>query len=80
MTVGALRERLVMPASTLSHHLRALAQAGVMTRRREGRTLICRAAFDDVKGLADFLLVECCADMRAERGVERNALPKENGR
>ncbi|MEM8792111.1 MAG: metalloregulator ArsR/SmtB family transcription factor [Pseudomonadota bacterium] len=73
MTVGALQERLAMPASTLSHHLRALVQADVITQEREGRSLICRAAFPNLEGLAAFLLTECCADQGETRKVDRDA-------
>ena len=62
MTVGALQAHLGLPASTLSHHLRALATAGVLVQERQGRMLICRARYDVIEGLAAFLLSECCAD------------------
>ncbi|MEM6905659.1 MAG: metalloregulator ArsR/SmtB family transcription factor [Pseudomonadota bacterium] len=65
MTVGALQARLAMPGSTLSHHLRALVQAGAIAQDREGRSLICRARFDRIQALADFLLTECCVDQGA---------------
>ena len=62
LPVGALQDRLAIAASTLSHHLRALIQAGVLEQTREGRTLICRARYDRIQGLAGFLVSECCAD------------------
>jgi DNA-binding transcriptional ArsR family regulator len=62
LPVGALQSRLAIAASTLSHHLRALIQAGVLEQTREGRTLICRARYDRIQGLAGFLVSECCAD------------------
>jgi len=62
VSVGQIQERLAMPGSTLSHHLRALVQAGLIEQTREGRTLLCRARFGAVRGLSDFLLRECCAD------------------
>ena len=62
LPVGALQSRLAIAASTLSHHLRALIQAGVLEQTREGRTLICRARYDRIQGLAAFLVSECCAD------------------
>lgn len=66
MTVGALQERLALPGSTLSHHLRALISCGVVAQRREGRRLICHAQYDHLRGLAAFLLTECCADIEGE--------------
>lgn len=62
MAVGSLQARLGMAASTLSFHLRALVASGLVTQERQGRVLICRAAFDRVEALARFLISECCAD------------------
>ncbi len=63
LPVGALQQRLAVAASTLSHHLRALVRAGVLEQTRDGRTLICRARYDRIQGLAAFLVNECCADL-----------------
>ncbi len=62
LTVGALQERLGLAGSTLSHHLRALCQAGVLEQTRMGRSLVCRARYDRIRDLAAFLVSECCAD------------------
>ena len=62
LPVGALQARLGIAASTLSHHIRFLAAAGLLTQERQGRSLICRAAFPNIAALADFLQRECCAD------------------
>ena len=64
MAVGALQQRLAIAGSTLSHHLKALIQAGVLEQTRDGRTLICRARYDRIQGLAAFLVSECCADLK----------------
>lgn len=65
LAVGALQARLDVPASTLSHHLRFLTAAGLMTQERRGRSLICRAAFEAIGALSAFLDRECCADVAA---------------
>lgn len=65
LAVGALQQRLGLPASTLSHHLRALVAAGVLEQERQGRTLICRARYDRIEALASYLLSECCAEALA---------------
>ena len=62
LPVGRLQERLGLAASTLSHHLRALVQAGVIAQVRDGRSLQCKAQYETIRGLAEFLLSECCAD------------------
>ena len=72
LPVGALQQRLAIAASTLSHHLRALVQAGVLEQTRDGRTLICRARYERIQGLAAFLVNKCCADL-AQAPEEKRA-------
>lgn len=62
LAVGALQARLGLAGSTLSHHLRFLTAAGLLRQERQGRNLICRAEFDRIDLLAEFLRRECCAD------------------
>ena len=62
MAVGAIQHSLGIAASTLSHHLRALSDAGVLIQRRDGRVLNCHADYDRISALAAFLIAECCAD------------------
>ena len=63
LTTGTLRERVDLPASTLTHHLKALAEAGLIAQARRGREIRCiAAAYDRVEALSRFLLEECCAD------------------
>ena len=62
LAVGEIQDRLGIPASTLAHHLRFLAAAGVVTQKKQGRAIINRAAYERIQALADFLLRECCHD------------------
>lgn len=62
MPVGRLQERLKIPASTLSHHVKTLVTIGLVSQVREGTTLVCHAEYDTMRGLVDFLVAECCAD------------------
>ncbi|MGI9407529.1 MAG: ArsR/SmtB family transcription factor [Hyphomicrobiaceae bacterium] len=62
LPVGEIQERTGMPASTLAHHLRFLASAGLIEQERTGRSVINRAAFDHLEKLAGYILSECCAD------------------
>lgn len=63
LSIGDLGTRAGVTGSTLTHHMKILATAGLVTQARHGRSIICAAvAFDKVQGLADFLLTECCAD------------------
>jgi ArsR family transcriptional regulator, arsenate/arsenite/antimonite-responsive transcriptional repressor len=62
MPVGRLQERLEIAASTLSHHLKALVAVGLVTQTREGTTLHCRANYDLMGSLLDYLAEECCVE------------------
>lgn len=63
LSIGELGQRAGVTGSTLSHHMKILAQAGLVRQERRGRSIICAAvAYDELRALADFLLRECCAD------------------
>jgi ArsR family transcriptional regulator len=62
LSVGQVQEKLGIPASTLSHHCRALVQVGLVQQERAGTSLICRTNYDVMRGLIDDLTAECCAD------------------
>lgn len=66
--VGALQDSLDIPASTLSHHIKALMQAGLVTQERQGRVLVSRADYTSMRGLIDFLTDDCC------QGLHKGAL------
>ena len=65
--VGAVQQHTGIPASTLSHHLKFLAAAGLIEQRREGRSIVLRAAYGRLEALAAFILTECCADAEGAR-------------
>ncbi len=60
-TPTALAEALEVPASTLSFHLKELLHAGLITQQRDGRSLIYRAAFEQMNALMAYLTANCCA-------------------
>jgi len=62
MTVGKLQTKLELAGSTLSHHLKGLLTVGLITQERQATTLICRANYELMRGIVDFLVAECCAD------------------
>ena len=62
LSVGEIQDRLQIPASTLSHHLRFLAAGNLIEQEKVGRTIVNKAAFEHIEQLAKFLLSECCAD------------------
>jgi ArsR family transcriptional regulator, arsenate/arsenite/antimonite-responsive transcriptional repressor len=50
----------VLP-NTLSSNLNILSAAGLVASRREGRSIIYRAAYDRMRDLLAFLMEDCCA-------------------
>ena len=63
LPVGAVQDKLDMPASTLSHHIRKLIDTGLVTQERQGTTLISRASYPAMRSLLTYLTDECCADV-----------------
>ena len=62
LSVGTLQARMDMAASTLSHHLKRLIEAGLVTQERAATTLMCRAVYAEMWALIGYLKDECCAD------------------
>ena len=60
-TPGELSERLGLPAPTLSFHLKALAQAGLISVRKESRFLYYSPNFSRMHELVSFLTENCCS-------------------
>jgi len=60
--VGDIREALEIPASTLSHHISTLVNAGLLTQERESRSLICRVDHESMDTLMEFLVINCCTE------------------
>jgi len=60
-SAGAIAEALATPAPTLSFHLKELERAGLITQRRESRSLIYAAHYDGMRALLSFLMEDCCA-------------------
>lgn len=63
LSIGELGERSGVTGSTLTHHMKLLAAAGLVQQVKEGRRVICiGAAYERMQELSAFLLNECCAD------------------
>jgi DNA-binding transcriptional ArsR family regulator len=60
LPAGRIAELLGVPANTLSFHLNQLRQAGLVTFRRESRSLIYAAEFPAMNALVGFLTENCC--------------------
>lgn len=60
MAAGLLAERLDVPPSSMSFHLAQLANAGLVTQRRESRSIIYSADFAAMNTLMGYLTENCC--------------------
>ncbi len=60
LVVGDIHTKLDIPSSTLSHHLDKLKNENLVTVRREGTHLWCRANTEALRELLNFLYAECC--------------------
>jgi len=61
VAAGALAEGLGISPSNLSFHLKELDRAGIITARREARSIIYTINYDSLRGLIRFLMEDCCA-------------------
>jgi ArsR family transcriptional regulator len=60
LPAGQIAERLKLPPATLSFHLNQLKHAGLVTFRREGRSLIYAAEYAAMNDLLTYLTENCC--------------------
>jgi DNA-binding transcriptional ArsR family regulator len=57
---GEIQSRVDLPASTLSHHLKRLVDAGLMKTRAEGTFHYYSAEYQALRALTDYLWEDCC--------------------
>jgi len=60
LPAGQIAERLRVPAATMSFHLMQLSHAGLVTSRRESRSIIYAVNVDAMNALLQFLTEDCC--------------------
>ncbi len=83
MPAGQIGERLGLPSATLSFHLNQLRHAGLVTFRRESRSLIYAAEYDAMNSLLAYLTENCCQGDPSACGVggcDTTAMVKPKGR
>ena len=59
-TAGEVAAAVGLPPNTLTFHLDRLRQAGLVTVRREGRSMIYAARYDTMNALLGYLTENCC--------------------
>jgi len=57
---GQIQAHVDLPASTLSHHLKRLVDAGVMQTRGEGTFHYYSTDYAALRKLTDYLWEDCC--------------------
>ncbi|MCZ6721990.1 MAG: metalloregulator ArsR/SmtB family transcription factor [Proteobacteria bacterium] len=60
MAAGRIGDELGMASATLSFHLKEMKNAGIVTCRKEGRSVIYGANFTAMNELIGYLLENCC--------------------
>lgn len=69
LAAGVLAEKLDVPPSSMSFHLAQLATAGLVTQRRESRSIIYSADYAVMNGLMGYLSENCCGGMSCSEEV-----------
>lgn len=56
LCISEIGAELEIAPSTLSHHVKELANAGLVSTERQGKNILCRIDSDKVNQLADFFI------------------------
>lgn len=70
MMMGAIGETLDIPHATLSFHLDKLRQAGLISHKRDGRSVTYSVDYDSLVGSIRYLTENCCKDSDMSCRVE----------
>ncbi len=78
LPAGSIASALKLAPNTLTFHFDRLRGAGLVTVRREGRSMIYAARYEAMNGLISFLTENCCQGREAQRtktGCKTRELP-----
>jgi ArsR family transcriptional regulator, arsenate/arsenite/antimonite-responsive transcriptional repressor len=67
LPAGRMAEELDLAPNTLTFHFDRLRVAGLVTVRREGRSMIYAARYETMDGLLSFLTENCCKGVDDQR-------------
>ena len=62
LAAGELASRIEIAPPNASFHLAELTRVGLITAKREGRSVIYTVDFSVIGGLVDYLRENCCAE------------------
>src|ERR1700735_490908 len=70
LRVGAVATAIKLAPNTLTFHFDRLRTAGLVTVRREGRSMIYAAQFETMNALLGYLTDNCCGGVPCAPAVE----------
>jgi DNA-binding transcriptional ArsR family regulator len=68
LPAGEVARLLDIAPNTLTFHFDRLRQAGLISVRRDGRSMIYTARYEHMRGLLDYLAENCCEGTPKEAG------------
>jgi ArsR family transcriptional regulator len=82
LAAGVLSASLGTPHNTMSFHLNHLYNAGIISSRKDGRSVIYSANFDVTRDLIGFMVKDCCsaefADIKENKKTGCSIIKLEN--
>lgn len=73
VAAGALADALGVPASSMSFHLAQLAHAGLVSQRRQSRSIIYTADYGAMNALMAYMTENCCGGVACAPDARCNA-------
>ncbi len=73
LAAGAISDSLGIPHNTLSFHLNHMLNAGLLSSKKEGRSVIYSANFDSMHQLIEYLVEDCCSGDFASMQIDKKA-------
>jgi DNA-binding transcriptional ArsR family regulator len=70
LPAGEVARLLDLPPNNLTFHFDRLRHGGLISVRRDGRSMIYTARFEKMRGLLDYLSENCCTGAPAQRGAK----------
>ncbi|RUW99674.1 MAG: ArsR family transcriptional regulator [Mesorhizobium sp.] len=61
IAAGAIAGKVEVSASNVSFHLKELERAGLVSVRRDSRSMVYSAEYEALSGLIRFLMEDCCS-------------------